>query len=131
MANTALERSMVVDVPDLCLFSSWTVCVPTSGVRMLVTPPKLSLVTEELAQSFIPIVVQFDDFVQIAFETQRDPDGQVAVYLPGAPNPWSVTVVYVSNERVKPLPITLTEALRNIRTLGRGSIGTAGPKRAA
>ncbi len=87
--------------------------------------------TEELAQSFVPIVVQFDDYVQIAFETKRDPDGQVAVYLPGAPNPWSGTVVYVSNERVKPLPITLTEALRNIRTLGRGSTGIAGQTRAA
>jgi uncharacterized membrane protein len=87
--------------------------------------------TEELAGSFVPVVVQFDDYVQIAFETQREPDGKVAVYLPGAPNPWSGTVVYVSNERVKPLPITLTEALRNIRTLGKGSIDIAGQTRAA
>jgi hypothetical protein len=87
--------------------------------------------TEELAGSFVPVVVKFDDYVQIAFETQRQPDGKVAVYLPGAPNPWSGTVVYVSHERVKPLPITLTEALRNIRTLGKGSIDIAGQLRAA
>jgi hypothetical protein len=46
--------------------------------------------TEELAGSFVPVVVQFDDYVQIAFETQREPDGKVAVYLPGAPNPSQV-----------------------------------------
>jgi len=82
--------------------------------------------TEEMAGSFVPVAVQFDDYVQIAFETHREPSGKVSVYLPGAPNPWSGTVVYVSTERVKPLPITLTEALRNIRTLGKGPIDIAG-----
>jgi uncharacterized membrane protein len=82
--------------------------------------------TEELAGTFLPVLVQFDDYAQIAFETQREPAGKVAVYLPGAPNPWSGTIVYVSDERVKPLPMTLTEALRNIRTLGKRSIGIAG-----
>jgi uncharacterized membrane protein len=78
--------------------------------------------TEEMAGSFVPVAVQFDDYVQIAFETHREPSGKVSVYLPGAPNPWSGSVVYVSSERVKPLPITLTEALRSIRTLGKGPI---------
>ena len=40
--------------------------------------------TEELAGSFLPVLVQFDDYVQIAFETYREPAGRVAVYLPGA-----------------------------------------------
>jgi len=87
--------------------------------------------TEEMAGSFVPVAVQFDDYAQIAFETQREPNGKVSVYLPGAPNPWSGTVVYVSSERVKPLPITLTEALRNIRTLGKGSIDIPGQTRSS
>ena len=78
--------------------------------------------TEELAGSFLPVLVRFDDYVQIAFETQREATGKVAVYLPGAPNPWSGTIVYVSPERVTPLAMTFTEALRNIRSLGKGSI---------
>jgi uncharacterized membrane protein len=82
--------------------------------------------TEELAGTFLPVLVQFDDYVQIAFETEREPSGRVAVYLPGAPNPWTGTVVYVSKERVKPLAMTLSEVLRNIRTLGKGSIIIAG-----
>lgn len=80
---------------------------------------------EQLAGSFLPVLVRFDDYVQIAFETHRDSVGKVAVYLPGAPNPWSGTVVYVSQERVEPLVMTLTDALRNIRTLGKGSVGVA------
>jgi uncharacterized membrane protein len=84
--------------------------------------------TEELAGTFLPVLVQFDDYAQIVFETQREPAVLVAVYLPGAPNPWSGTIVYVSDERVKPLPMTLREALRSIRTLGKGLIDIAGQK---
>jgi uncharacterized membrane protein len=80
---------------------------------------------DQLAGGFVPVLVRFDDYVQIAFETHRDSTGKVAVYLPGAPNPWSGMVVYVSQERVELLAMTLTEALRNIRTLGKGSIEVA------
>ena len=81
--------------------------------------------TEELAGGFRPVLVQFDDHVQVAFETQRERTGSVAVYLPGAPNPWSGSVVYVSSERVKPLQMTFMEALRNVRSLGKGSADIA------
>ena len=77
--------------------------------------------TEEISGSFVPVMFRFDDYVQMAFETERLPNGKVAVYLPGAPNPWSGSVVFVSNDRIKPLSIPLPEALRNIRTLGKGS----------
>lgn len=80
---------------------------------------------DQLSGGFVPVLVRFDDYVQIAFETHRDSAGKVAVYLPGAPNPWSGMVVYVSQERVELLAMTLTEALRNIRTLGKGSIEVA------
>jgi uncharacterized membrane protein len=78
--------------------------------------------TEEISASLVPVMVRFDDYVQMAFETERLPNGNVAVYLPGAPNPWSGSVVFVSNERIKPLSISLPDALRNIRTLGKGSV---------
>jgi uncharacterized membrane protein len=81
--------------------------------------------TEELSPSFLPVLVQFGDYARIAFETQREPSGRVAVCMPGAPNPWSGTVVYISKERVRPWQMTLTEALRNIRGLGKGSIEVA------
>jgi uncharacterized membrane protein len=82
--------------------------------------------TEEISGSFIPVMVRFDDYVQMAFETERLPNSKVAVYLPGAPNPWSGSVVFVSNDRIKPLSISLPDALRNIRTLGKGSLNIEG-----
>jgi uncharacterized membrane protein len=83
--------------------------------------------TEEMAGSFHPVAVRFDDYSQVAFETNRRPDGTVAIYLPGAPNPWSGTIVFVACDRVQSLPISLTEAIRSIRTLGKTSVEATTP----
>jgi len=77
--------------------------------------------SDEMSESFVPVAVHFDDYSQLAFEIERQPNGQVALYLPGAPNPWSGTVVYVTHDRVKRLSMSLNEALKNIRMLGKGS----------
>jgi uncharacterized membrane protein len=77
--------------------------------------------SDEMSESFLPVAVHFDDYSQLAFEIERQPNGQVALYLPGAPNPWSGTVVYVTHDRVKRLSMSLNEALKNIRMLGKGS----------
>ena len=47
----------------------------------------------------------------MAFETDRSVQGTVAIYLPGAPNPWSGNVVFVAANRVKNLSVSVTEAL--------------------
>jgi len=77
--------------------------------------------SDELAQSFTPVVARFDDYSQIAFEVERTASGAVVVYLPGAPNPWSGSVAYVDPERIEKLDMTVAAAVRNIRQLGRGS----------
>jgi uncharacterized membrane protein len=77
--------------------------------------------SDELAKSFLPVAVQFDDYSQLAFEIERQANSKVVLYLPSAPNPWSGTVVYVAADRVKRLPMNLNEALKNIRMLGKGS----------
>ena len=43
------------------------------------------------------------------------------MFLPGAPNPWSGSVVFVKAERVKTLTVNVMEALKFFRTLGKGS----------
>jgi uncharacterized membrane protein len=68
-----------------------------------------------------PVLVTLDDYKQIAFEVERTAGGNVVVYLPGAPNPWSGSVVYVSEDRVEPLDMQPQDAIKNIRVLGRGS----------
>jgi uncharacterized membrane protein len=69
-----------------------------------------------------PVLVRLDDYKQIAFEVERTPGGNVVVFLPGAPNPWSGSVVYVSEDRVEPLDMAPQDAIKNIRVLGRGSV---------
>ena len=81
--------------------------------------------SEENASSFLPVVVRFDEYSQMAFETGRMPGGAVAIFLPGAPNPWSGNVVFVSAERVHKLAIAVTEAIQIQRTLGKSAEGIA------
>lgn len=90
---------------------------------------------EDLAQHFMPIVVNFDDHSQIAFEVERLDTGAVVVFLPGAPNPWSGSVVQVSADRVSPARMSVAEVMGAIRRFGQGAaapgIGAgAGPRRA-
>ena len=66
---------------------------------------------EETAKSMQPVIVRFDDNAQIGFEVERLDNGQVVIYLPGAPNPWSGSVVYFSADRVKKLNLTMAQAI--------------------
>ncbi|MCP4259958.1 MAG: hypothetical protein GY774_20955 [Planctomycetes bacterium] len=77
--------------------------------------------SDKFAEDFIPVIARFDDNAQLGFEVDRTEHGNVAVYLPGAPNPWSGSVVYVREDQVDRLNITVSEAIKNIRQLGRGS----------
>jgi uncharacterized membrane protein len=76
---------------------------------------------QEEAKSMQPVLVQFDDNSQLGFEIERLDDGLVVIYLPGAPDPWSGTVAYFEASRVKKLELSVNEAIRNVRRLGRGS----------
>jgi uncharacterized membrane protein len=74
----------------------------------------------EKAKSFIPVLARFDDYSQLSFEIERTPRGNVVVYLPGAPNPWSGAVVFVEENRVERLDMSVSEAVSNIEKLGHG-----------
>lgn len=84
--------------------------------------------SEEHAKSFIPVIARFDDNAQISFEIERTPEGSVVVYLPGAPNPWSGTVVYLESDRVEKLDMSVADAIKSIQSLGRGSAKFGGPE---
>ncbi len=79
--------------------------------------------TEEASENFNPILVAFDDYEQLCFEIEKASDEKTIVYLPGAPNPWSGSVLYVDNSRVKHLNISIKEALKNLQSLGLGTKG--------
>jgi uncharacterized membrane protein len=68
-----------------------------------------------------PVLATFDDHLALAYEMERLPDGRVVVYLPGAPDAWSGSVVLVTAERLAPLDIDASELTRSLRGLGRGT----------
>ena len=67
------------------------------------------------------MLVRFDDYHQVAFEVERIQDKQVVVYLPGAPDPWSGSVLVVEEGRVQHIEASMGKVVRNLRTLGRNS----------
>jgi uncharacterized membrane protein len=69
-----------------------------------------------------PVLVAFDDMLRIAFEVERQAGGLVAIYLPGAPDPWAGSVVYVEENRVRPLNVDFSQALAVFERLGRDSV---------
>ena len=81
--------------------------------------------SEEQSRDFVPVLAHFDDSSQLAFEVERTPKGKVVVYLPGAPDPWSGSVVYLTEDRVESVSMSVGDVVRCIRMLGRNSSGYA------
>jgi uncharacterized membrane protein len=65
--------------------------------------------------------VRFDDAWQIGFEIERIAGGKVALYLPGAPDPWSGSVCVMEEDRVTRLDLPVAAAAKMLRLLGRGA----------
>jgi uncharacterized membrane protein len=68
-----------------------------------------------------PVLVQFDDYDQIAFEVERDSDNAV-IFLPGSPSAWSGVSVVVAISRVTTLNVPPHQAVSLLRVMGRGSL---------
>ncbi len=79
------------------------------------------LAGREGPEALRPVLAKFDDASQVAFEIERNPDGRVVVYVPGAPDPWSGAVFVMTADRVEPLEASMPAAVKNIRALGRGT----------
>jgi uncharacterized membrane protein len=77
--------------------------------------------SQEQAERFKPVLVPARGGLRPAFEIERMPSGQVAVLLPGAPNPWSGYVAYLDSEQVQPLDMKATDLMHTLEGLGIGS----------
>ena len=80
-----------------------------------------SVAGAEDGSGMTPVLARLDDYSQVAFEIERFAGGNVVVYLPGAPNPWSGSVCVMTEDRIQPIDATMMSAVQNIRHLGRGS----------
>ena len=76
---------------------------------------------EDADEVLKPVLVTFDDQSQLAFEVDRGVDGLVAIYIPGAPDPRSGTVSYVTSERIQPVDAGFKAVTKICKNLGRES----------
>jgi uncharacterized membrane protein len=67
-----------------------------------------------------PVLAQFDDLAQVAFEVERGPGDLVTVYLPGSPDPWSGSVAHLTSDRISPLDRDFASVISSLRKVGRG-----------
>jgi len=68
-----------------------------------------------------PVLVRFDDQTQLGLEVDRAADGRVTVYVPGAPDPRSGAVSYVTSDRIQPVNAGFKAVVKICKNLGRGS----------
>jgi uncharacterized membrane protein len=68
-----------------------------------------------------PALASIEDGWQLGYLLERLENGWVAVFLPQAPSPMSGNVMYLPAERVRPLDITMIQAMAVVKRLGVGS----------
>lgn len=76
----------------------------------------------------IPVRVRLDGYSRLAFEVERfpemvedqpvDPATLVTLYLPGAPDPWSGTVIFTTVDRVESVDAPFPDVLGAFEKLG-------------
>ena len=97
--------------------------------KLLLLFPKYAFIkgmTESIAEDdtenkLKPVMVSFDDQVQIAFEVERKEGGLVTVYLPGAPDPWSGALAQVTEDRVQILDASFAKVIKVFKKAGVGA----------
>ena len=80
-----------------------------------------ALGVDGVKSSLKTVLVSFDDHQVLAVEVERLADGRVVVFLPGAPDPWSGSVVIVMQQRVASVPVEIGALHRSLKSIGRGS----------
>ena len=104
--QSGIENKILVKLPGYPILKGFTDDIST---------------TKKASENFIPVLVSFDDIEQLCFEIEETSNNKVVVFVPGAPNPWPGTVLYMDKSRVKRLHISISEAVKNIQVLGLGS----------
>jgi uncharacterized membrane protein len=103
--SVALEERLQAIYPRYTIIKGMTQALGVHGVK----------------SNLKSVLVSFDDHQVLAVEVERVADGRVVVFIPGAPDPWSGNVVFVSHERVASVPVEIGALQRALRSIGRGS----------
>jgi uncharacterized membrane protein len=100
-----LETAVLSNVPGYEFFKS-------VGEGMLGGKPTVAHET---------VLARIEDAWQFDFLVERLENGSIAVFIPGAPNPYSGAVYFMTADRVRPAAIPLAAAMKCLKRLGAGS----------
>lgn len=67
------------------------------------------------------VLARIEDAWQIAILMERLENGHVAVFVPDAPNPRSGSVYFMTEDRIKPIDVPQSSALKCVKRMGAGS----------
>jgi uncharacterized membrane protein len=102
---TRLETTVLSNVPGYELYK---------GVGESMLGGKSALAQET-------VLARIEDAWQFGFLVERLENGTVAVFIPGAPNPYSGAVYLMSPDRIQPLAVPSAAAMKCLKRLGAGS----------
>ena len=75
----------------------------------------------ESAEGVKPALVSVDGGWQIGYLLEELENGWIAVFVPQAPTPMSGNVMYLPVDRLRPLDITMVQAMALVKRMGVGS----------
>ena len=73
-----------------------------------------------------PALINIEEAWQLGYVLEPLGNGWVAVFLPQAPTPLSGNAMYMPEERVRPLTITMVQAMAIVKRMGLGSAEALG-----
>jgi uncharacterized membrane protein len=79
----------------------------------------------DAGQALLPVIIRYDDRMQIAFEVERGNEGLVTLFLPGSPDPWAGAIIHMTPDRVTPLDTDFDTVMKRLQWLGRGTASLA------
>jgi uncharacterized membrane protein len=75
----------------------------------------------EAAEGVTPALISIEEGWQIGYLLDTLDSGWVAVFLPQSPTPMSGNIMYLPAERIRPLGISMVQAMSIVKRLGVGS----------
>jgi uncharacterized membrane protein len=68
-----------------------------------------------------PVLMRGDEGWMLGYQMEELPNGWRVIFLPASPTPMSGNVIYVEASRVRPLDLSMREAMQLVKRLGIGS----------
>ena len=104
-AGTKIENSLLDKIPGYSMFRSMT----------------RQLAGQSLESEWKPALVEIEEALAPGFIVEELVDGRFTVFIPSAPTPLTGSIYVIDAERVHPLNVPFTHAVKAITRWGSGS----------